>query len=346
MLENKLCYSKWRCVLPFTLAAFANPDLGCFDEPAWRLRLLNTSESQLFCANCRKYLEDFQAGFCPDCGAPTSAVRDRFPENFAEDSEASGSARLMVPWRGGQVAWGLFFLVIGTSILLAFILLLIVGIFLLLTGDINQALVLIGDLINPAQAAWASSVLVGLVILSIVWYLGLRPTGASVALLGLRTTSIPAGRAVLWTGGVLVSSFGATLLYGAIIEWIGVDWLRTPDSYTEIVLEGPAVVLTFMALALWTPLTEELFFRGFVFAGLVHRRGVARALVFSAMIFSAFHLLAGPGVLIPIFITGFLLAWLYHRTGSLWPSIAAHAGQNGAALLATIYAPSLSLSSV
>ncbi len=318
------------CLSPFTIKAFTILGVEFFDEPVWRLKLLKTSESELFCTNCGKNLEESQAGSCTDCGAPTGAVRDHFRDQLAENPGAPGYARLTVPWRGGQVAWGLLFLVIGASILL-----LAVAIILLLTGDLNQAL-----------SAWASSVLVGLVILFIVWYLGLRPTGASFALLGLRATRIPVGRAILWTIGALVLSFGATWLYSFIIERIGVDWLLPPESYGEIVFEGPAVILTFLALALWTPLTEELFFRGFVFAGLVHRRGVPGALIYSALIFSAFHLLAGPGVLVPIFITGILLAWLYHRTGSLWPSIAAHAGQNGAALLATIYAPSLSLSSV
>lgn len=312
--------------------------------PAWRLKRLKTTESQLFCTNCGKNLEDSQAGFCPDCGAPTSAVRDSFREHSAENSGTSGTARLTVPWRGRQVAWGLLLLVIGTSILLVSILLLILAITLLFTGDLKQALVLTGDLINPALAAWASSVLVGLVILSVVWYLGLRPTRGSFGLLGLRSTSITAGRASLWAFGALVLSLGATVLYNVIINWIEVDWLLPPEIPADIVFDGPAVVLTFVALAFWTPLTEELFFRGFIFAGLIHRFGVAGALVSSAMIFSAFHLLAGPGVLVPIFITGLLLAWLYHRTGSLWPSIAAHAGQNGVALLATIYAPSLSLS--
>jgi membrane protease YdiL (CAAX protease family) len=37
-------------------------------------------------------------------------------------------------------------------------------------------------------------------------------------------------------------------------------------------------------------------------------------------------------VMVPIFITGFLLAWLYWRTGSLWAAIGAHAGQNALAL--------------
>jgi len=324
LLGKKLCYSKWRCVSPFSGCSLRQPQ-PVFYEPARRLRLLKTSESQLFCTNCGKNMEDSPAGFCPDCGAPTGAVRDDFRDDFAENPGASGSARLMVPWRGGQVALGLLYLVIGAFILLVSILLLIMSIILLRTGDLKQALELTGDL-NPALAAWASSVLLGLVILLVVWYLGLRPTRGSVALLGLRATSIPAGGAILWTIGVLVSSFGATLLYSFIMEKIGADWLLPPESYTEIVWGGPAVVLTFMALALWTPFTEELFFRGFVFAGLVRRRGVAGALVSSAMIFSAFHLLAGPGVLVPIFITGFLLAWLYYHTGSLWPGIAAHAG--------------------
>ena len=298
----------------------------------------------MFCTNCGKNLEDSQANFCPDCGAPTSAVRDL----FQEIPGASGSAQLGVPWRGGQVAWGLLFLIIGfiaTSVLM-----LLVATVLLFSGDLDQLLVCLDQVvvcldqllvdINQPLLAWGSSVLVGLFILLIVWYLGLRLTRGSVALLGLRPTRIPAGRAILWAIGALALSFGATFLYSVVIEWMGVDWLQTPESYAEIVFEGPAVVLTFLALALWTPLTEELFFRGFVFAGLVHRFGVGGSLVISALIFSAFHVV--PGVLIPIFITGLLLAWLYHHTGSLWPSIAAHAGQNAAALLFTIFAPSSS----
>ena len=309
----------------------------------------------MFCTNCGKNLEDSQASFCPDCGAPISgapASADRnqlpelFPDHFPETPEASGSARLWVPWRGGQVAWGLLFLIIGfigTSILM-----LIAVTILLFTDNWDQILVCLDQVvvcldqllvdINQPLFAWGSSVLVGLFILLIVWYLGLRPTRGSVALLGLRPPRIPAGRAILWAIGALALSFAATFLYSVIIEWIGVDWLQTPESYAEIVFEGPAVVLTLLALALWTPLTEELFFRGFVLAGLVHRFGGAGAIVISAMIFSAFHVV--PGVLIPIFITGLLLAWLYHHTGSLWPSIAAHAGQNAAALLATIFVPS------
>ena len=337
MVEKKLCYSKLRCVLPITGGSLRQPRLGFLDQPAWRLELLKKSESQLFCTNCGKNLEGSQAGFCPDCGTPALVVQDQLRDPLPVNSGASGSASLMVPWRGGQVAWGLTFLVVGVSILL-----LLLAIILLSTGDLSQAMGFIGDL-NLALAASASSVVLGLVIILIVWYLGLRPTGGSVALLGLRATSIPAGKAILWTFVALALSLGATALYDFLIKGIGVDWLRPEEISSDIIFDGPAGVFSFMALALWTPLTEELFFRGFVFAGLVNRCGVPGAMFFSAIIFSAFHI--QPGVLIPIFITGLLLAWLYHHTGSLWPSILAHAGQNSAALLLTIYAPSLSLSS-
>ena len=276
----------------------------------------------MFCPNCGEKIVDSNSNFCPVCGAAMGAVQ----EELVGNPSASVPGLLVVPWRGGQVAWAILFLVVGASSIL-----LTAALILLLTGNLDQALI-----------ALVSSVLVGLLILVIIWHLGLRPPDASLSLLGLKPPRIPAGWATLWTVVALVLSFASTFLYSIIMGWLGFEELLPPESYTEIVFAGPAVVLTFMALALWTPFTEEIFFRGFVFTGLIHRRGAAGAIVSSAVIFSAFHLTAGPGVLIPIFITGLLLAWLYHHTGSLWTSIAAHSGQNGAALLATIYEPAFS----
>jgi len=82
-------------------------------------------------------------------------------------------------------------------------------------------------------------------------------------------------------------------------------------------------------------MSEELFFRGFIFRGLLLKMGPWWAIVVSALLFSGFHL--SVGVLIPIFITGFLLAWLYWKTGSLWAAIGAHAGQNALALAAQAF---------
>ena len=218
------------------------------------------------------------------------------------------------------MALGLLLLVLGSLGILAVLLLFITS-----TGDFDTALVV-----------WLTSVLLGLVICTTVWIFGLRPYRATVSALGLQPPVRP-GRAALLTGVALVGSMGATILYGLLMRALGAEILLLPEDYSDIVFPGRAAVFTFLALAVWTPLTEEVFFRGFVFAGLVPGRGVLGAAVVSALIFSGFHLTSGPGVLIPIFITGLLLASLYHYTGSLWPSVAAHAGQNGVLLLATIY---------
>jgi membrane protease YdiL (CAAX protease family) len=200
---------------------------------------------------------------------------------------------------------------------------------------ISQAVVLLAGLDNPALAAWLTSLLLGVIILGIVWAVALRPYRAPVASLGLRAPEVPATKWVGMTAGVLLLSLGATALYAFLVRLAGFDILLPPEIPVNIVFPGIGAVLTFLALAVWTPLTEEIFFRGFIFAGLIPRWSILGAMIISAAIFSAFHV--SLGVLIPIFITGLLLAWLYWQTGSLWACIIAHAGQNAAALLATIY---------
>jgi hypothetical protein len=140
-------------------------------------------------------------------------------------------------------------------------------------------------------------------------------------------------KVILTTVGVLILSLGATAAYAALVEVSGIEILEPPEIPAAIMLPGAGAAITFLALVVWTPFTEEIFFRGFVFAGLLPRFGSTGAMIVSALIFSVFHI--APGVLIPIFITGLLLAWLYRRTGSLWPCIAAHAGQNAIALAVT-----------
>ena len=137
----------------------------------------------------------------------------------------------------------------------------------------------------------------------------------------------------LLVAGVLLGSLAASVAYANLVEALGWDVDSNIDA--DIAFPGAAAVFTFQALAVVTPITEEIFFRGFVFSGLIHRLGPGKAIIASAVVFSLFHL--SIEVLVPIFITGLLFAWLYRQTGSLWPCIAAHAGQNALAVAAQIY---------
>jgi membrane protease YdiL (CAAX protease family) len=81
------------------------------------------------------------------------------------------------------------------------------------------------------------------------------------------------------------------------------------------------------------PISEEIFFRGFIFGGLRRRLSFPAAAVLSGVIFGLFHF-TGPdsiGVVPQLAFLGFALAWLYEETGSIYPAIAVHAVNNALA---------------
>ena len=279
------------------------------------------SEALQHCPGCGRHLENGQNS-CAGCGYD-SGRSSGVPENGASavGPTAAGRTAGRVIRRKGGVTWG------GGQI--------IAGIILVLLSLFTSALLasIIASLYpeqEDALATWISVHLMALAIVSIIWFLGLRHSRYPLAVLRLSRIRLPQKRTVLLMVGVLATSLVATSLYAGIVDWLELEILSPPDVDSDIIFDGPAVLLTFQALALITPFSEEIFFRGFVYGGLLPRLGPWRAIVASALVFSAFHL--SFGVVIPIFITGFLLAWLYWRTGSLWAAIGAHAGQNALAL--------------
>ena len=267
-------------------------------------------EGTAFCSQCGWHWGTGQ-NFCPECGyfsAGTGA-----PE-LGAPADRAGQRMGAVAWGGWQIAAGIIVVMISLFAAAA-------------------AAFAIGSLYPEQQdavATWISVHLMGLAIGATVWYLGLRHNRDPLAVLRLSGIQWPRKRTILLMFGVLAASLIATHIYSVIVEWLDLDQFATPDVDSDIFFDGPAVLLTFQAVAFITPISEELFFRGFIFRGLLPKMGPWGAIAASALVFSAFHLSLGG--LVPIFITGFLLAWLYWRTGSLWAAIGAHAGQNALAL--------------
>lgn len=95
-----------------------------------------------------------------------------------------------------------------------------------------------------------------------------------------------------------------------------------------------AVVVGLLVIAM-APVSEEIFFRGFIFSGLRRGMPVVIAAVISAAIWGLFHY-TGPdswAVCLQLAIFGVFLAWLYQRTGSIWPPIGVHAFNNALAFI-------------
>ena len=87
-------------------------------------------------------------------------------------------------------------------------------------------------------------------------------------------------------------------------------------------------------IAIVAPFAEEIFFRGFVFAGLRTRLSLWPAALISGGLFGLVHAPSGITTVVPLAIIGVVFAWLYERTGSLWLAIIAHAINNALALSA------------
>ena len=91
---------------------------------------------------------------------------------------------------------------------------------------------------------------------------------------------------------------------------------------------------TLLAAVFVAPFCEEVFFRGFVFTGLLHRMPVGWAIVLSALLFATAHL--DPGSFAVLFIIGLALGFLRWRTDTLWPGILLHAINNAVGAVSII----------
>lgn len=95
-----------------------------------------------------------------------------------------------------------------------------------------------------------------------------------------------------------------------------------------------------LVVVLLGPLVEEVIFRGLVYAGLRQRMGGVPAAILSGLLFAGIH--GDPQGILILATLGCLFAFLYERTGSVWPAAAAHGLWNGsvtALLVAVLHTP-------
>jgi len=94
-----------------------------------------------------------------------------------------------------------------------------------------------------------------------------------------------------------------------------------------------AILLAFISICIMTPISEELFFRGYLLDSINRMHGQWPAILISAVIFGLVHL--DPFTIGMATIGGVIYGWIRIRTGSLLPGIAAHAMWNTMALVVT-----------
>lgn len=155
-----------------------------------------------------------------------------------------------------------------------------------------------------------------------------EPIAARLALGGSRMS--PGMMAIAVCGGVATSSvFDA--LFGALGRAPGGSLARLNGLVETATGSQFVLLLVFAGLA--APVAEELLFRGYVQSRLCARWGPWKGVAASAALFALIHFdwTHSPAA----FVMGLYLGWLAQRSGSVRPSIAAHAVNNSVWATAT-----------
>lgn len=144
----------------------------------------------------------------------------------------------------------------------------------------------------------------------------------------MRWSDIPIGLAV----GVATQLLIIPLLYIPIFWLTGDRDISAPArSLTDRATDPTGVVLLILIVVVGAPIIEELFFRGLFLRSVERRLGSRWALVVTSVVFGAIHLelLQFPALALAGLVFGGLAVW----SGRLGPSIWAHIGFNGVAVV-------------
>ena len=235
----------------------------------------------------------------------------RPPQKEKPGTPATGKA----PWSAGDV-------VRGTAVAVAAVIAVAAAVILFTLARCPD------DGLSVAGGLWLLALQTG-ILAGAAWLFSIRKYGGGLAALGFRSPI--RRRPYLFAAGAWTAAFTVAAAWSMLMVWAGPEWLKPPDSAGRLTEEfGTNLAGLLIVAVVWGPVGEEVFFRGFVLPGLIGRFGVPAAVVVSSGLFALFHL--DPGMLVPTFLLGAALAWIYLKTGSIWPSIMAHGMQNALAL--------------
>jgi membrane protease YdiL (CAAX protease family) len=224
------------------------------------------------------------------------------------DDVASQSDPHSVPWTSLDVWLGLASLGLWLALFMAFLFLV-----QLLSLDLDPGLILsIGELL----------------LLVPVWWLTVRRYRVGWEALGLRRFR---GQMIGLGCGLMLLSFTFNFFYNLFLALFN---LRMQIDLTPVFAELSSPWWLLVGGAVVAPIAEEIFFRGFVFAGLRQHYGWQKAALISSAVFAVIHLT--PTTIVPVFILGYIFAYLYHRSNSVWLAISMHILTNALALGAAL----------
>lgn len=235
----------------------------------------------------------------------------------------------------------IFIIAICLCIGLTFSSLIVSALYFVISGDIAYKLLLI---MSSILSFGLAAVLAALVLRNndtTMSHLGFKRTGNGINPF-IRYLLVIAFMVAILPTIELISSWNAMYSFPDSLKWLEEIFREAEASSTQAVgqaLAGEgigALILNLIALALTPAICEEMFFRGILQQHLV---GITKkpvvGILLTALIFSAIHMeLSG---LVPRFMLGIALGYIFYTSGSLWTSITAHFTNNAAVVLVAYF---------
>lgn len=175
--------------------------------------------------------------------------------------------------------------------------------------------------VSPTATSIAEPVL--LVVLPLV--LVLKTYGRTLHALGFAKPVVK--MLVLSLPLIPVLIFGNGLVYEITEKIIG--QFPLDEVVEDVIRESP--ILMSIQIGILGPVGEELFFRGFAHTALKRKYGFKKGILFSSLFFGLYHMI--PWQIPYAVVAGFILAYVYEKTQSIYPPILFHLVNNSVAVI-------------
>jgi membrane protease YdiL (CAAX protease family) len=126
----------------------------------------------------------------------------------------------------------------------------------------------------------------------------------------------------------MAAAIGLYLLFAALYSALILE-----PHQKDIAKGFGAVPVQVLLIVVAAPISEEVCFRGMLFAGLREKLPRLAAALIAGLVFGGLHAITGVTAVPPLIVFGFLLCLLYEKTGSIVPGIVLHMLNNSVALL-------------
>ena len=135
--------------------------------------------------------------------------------------------------------------------------------------------------------------------------------------------------------GVIIGLVISLLYFAGVFTF---EKFSSGRTLAPLLQASPAAWLATLAQVWFSPISEEIMFRGFVLPQLTNRMAFWKANLLQAVLFTAMHWPNwiwtggfGPSILsmsVGVFAIALLLGWLVKRTNSIWPGVVVHIVNN------------------